>query len=284
MMQQHIRHIRHELSGQYSSSEIAVLTRLMLEEVCRVPFASIMADKINHLSRLQVEKLEDILSRLKRGEPYQYVFGVTAFYGREFRVNSDVLIPRPETEELVEWVVAEHSAGHRFFLDIGTGSGCIAITLAKEIPQAQVDAWDISEKALAVAAGNAFRLGADVHFTQCDILAPFTPDKSYDVIVSNPPYVTESEKAGMDRNVLDFEPHQALFVPEDEPLLFFDRIAALAMAMLHEQGKLYVEINMSKADAVARLFCEKGFTSVEIRKDISGNARMIRAVKTVDHG
>ena len=284
MMQQHIQHIRHELSGLYSSSEIAVLTRLILEEVCSVPFAGITADKINHLSRLQGEKLEDILSRLKKGEPHQYVFGETEFYGRLFRVNSDVLIPRPETEELVEWVVSEHSAGQRFFLDIGTGSGCIAITLAKEIPHAQVDAWDISEKALAVAAGNAFSLKADVHFSQLDILAPFTPDKCYDVIVSNPPYVPESEKAGMEPNVLDFEPHQALFVPEDEPLLFYDRIAALAMGMLHEQGKLYVEINRSKEDLVAQLFCENGFSSVEIRKDISGNSRMIRAVKTVDHG
>lgn len=284
MMQQHIQHIRHELSGLYTSSEIAALTRLILEEVCRVPFAGIMADKINHLSRLQNEKLEDILSRLKNGEPHQYVFGETEFYGRRFRVNAAVLIPRPETEELVEWIVSEHIPGQRFFLDIGTGSGCIAITLAKEIPHAQVDAWDISEKALAVAVENAFRLKADVHFSQLDILAPFTSDKGYDVIVSNPPYVAESEKAGMDPRVIDFEPHQALFVPEDEPLLFYDRIAALARGMLHEQGKLYVEINRSKADPVAQLFCEKGFSSVEIRKDISGNSRMIRAVKTVYHG
>jgi release factor glutamine methyltransferase len=283
-MQQHIQHIRHELSELYTSSEIAVLTRLILEEVCSVPFGRIMADKINHLSRLQNEKLEGILFRLKRGEPHQYVFGETEFYGRPFRVNSDVLIPRPETEELVEWVVSDHISGDHFFLDIGTGSGCIAITLAKEIPYAQVDAWDISEKALAVAADNAFRLKADVHFSQLDILASFTPDRRYDVIVSNPPYVTESEKAVMDPKVIDFEPHQALFVPDDEPLLFYDRIASLAREMLHEQGKLYMEINSSTGSLVAQLFREKGFSSVEIKKDISGNSRMIRAVKTEDHG
>ena len=283
-MQQYIQHIRHELSGLYTSSEIAVLTRLILEEVCGTPFAGITADKINHLSRLQSGKLEDILARLKKGEPHQYVFGETEFYGRLFRVNSDVLIPRPETEELVEWVVSEHSPGERFFLDIGTGSGCIAITLAKEIPHAQVDAWDISEKAIAVAAGNAFRHKADIRFLQLDILAPFTPVKSYDVIVSNPPYVAESEKAGMEHNVLAFEPHEALFVPEDKPLLFYERIAALAMEMLHEQGKLYVEINRSKEELVSQLFRQKGFSSVEIRNDISGNPRMIRAEKKVDHG
>lgn len=282
-MQQYIQHIRRELSGLYTSSEITFLNRLILEKVCDVPFTEITEDKINHLSSLQSEKLEDILVRLRNGEPHQYVLGETEFYGRLFGVNADVLIPRPETEELVEWIISDHQPLRRFFLDIGTGSGCIAVTLAKELAHAEVDAWDISEKALAVAKDNAFRHKADVHFSRVDILLPKVPLRTYDVIVSNPPYVLESEKECMERNVLDFEPHEALFVPEDKPLLFYERIGALAKEMLSENGTLYVEINRSKGEHVSQLFLKQGLSTVEIRNDISGNARMIRARKKSNH-
>lgn len=170
------------------------------------------------------------------------------------------------------------------YLDIGTGSGCIAVTLAKEIPNAQIDAWDISEKALVIASENARHNNAQVNFSRVDILHPLTKSGRYDVIVSNPPYVTESEQKDMSRNVLDFEPHVALFVPDNRPLLFYERIADLAEELLNDGGRLYFEINREKADSLTTLLCKKGFQSVEVRNDISGNPRMIRAIKPMSHG
>lgn len=281
-MQQLINHIRRELSGLYTASEIAVLTRLILGEACGNQQHA-MNDKINHLSRFQTEKLDDILSRLQKGEPYQYVLGETEFYGRLFKVTGDVLIPRPETEELVEWVVSESHEGN-FFLDIGTGSGCIAVTLAKEVAHAQVEAWDISEKALVLAAENAVRNEAVVGFFQVDVLRTPIPASKYDVIVSNPPYVMESEKKEMEPIVLDYEPHEALFVPDDRPLLFFEAIASLAREFLRGGGRLYFEINRSMAEPLTAMLRDIGFCGVALKNDLSGNPRMIRAVKPVSHG
>jgi release factor glutamine methyltransferase len=283
-MQQYTQHIRRELNRLYTSSEIAVLTRLIVEELLGEQNVLITYDKINHLSRLQIEKMDDILSRLKNGEPYQYVFGKTEFYGRIFRVTGDVLIPRPETEELVEWIVSEPYDGTRLILDIGTGSGCIAITLAREIAHARVDAWDISEKALEIAAENAAWNSAEVRFLRADIFQ--TPPRcgKFNLIVSNPPYVTESEKKQMERNVVDFEPHEALFVPDNRPLLFYERITSLAGELLEDEGRLYFEINRNMAEPVAGLLCDAGFHAVEIKNDISGNPRMIRAIKSAGHG
>ena len=283
---QHLTHyIRQELEGVYTPSEISVLNRLILGEIYGTSFASITEDKFSNLSGLQARKLEDILSRLKMGEPHQYVFGKSEFYGIEFRLTPDVLIPRPETEELVEWVLSENNAAERIMiLDIGTGSGCIAVALAKKLSNAVIDAWDLSERAISVAADNASRNGVEVHFTRRDILQPFSSEASYDVIVSNPPYVMESEKGTMERNVISFEPHEALFVPDDNPLLFYERIAWLAIETLNKRGRLYFEINRSKGEVICEMLQEKGFTEVELRKDISGNARMIRALKPDDHG
>ncbi len=278
-MQQHIQHIRSELSQLYTSSEIAVLSRLIMGELFGDPNIIVTNDKINHLSRLQVEKMNDMLFRLKNGEPHQYVFGETEFYGRIFKVTGDVLIPRPETEELVEWIVSETRSVNCCMLDIGTGSGCIAITLAKEIAHARVDAWDISEKALAIAAENAVRNSADVRFCRIDIFQTMLPSERYTVIVSNPPYVRESEKKEMERNVIDFEPHEALFVPDNRPLLFYERIVSLAGELLEEEGRLYFEINRSMAEPVATLLRDAGFHAVEVKNDISGNPRMIRGIK-----
>lgn len=281
---QQIHHIRQELSDLYTPSEIAVLTRIILEVVCGESFHLLKDDKINHLSLSEGIKVNDILTRLKNGEPYQYVLGEAEFYGRRFNVTYDVLIPRPETEELVEWVVSEARDKCSRYLDIGTGSGCIAVTLAKEIPNAQIDAWDISEKALVIASENARHNKAQVIFSQVDILHPLSKSGRYDVIVSNPPYVTESEQKDMSRNVLDFEPHVALFVPDNRPLLFYERIADLAEELLNDGGMLYFEINREKADSLTTLLCNKGFQSVEVRNDISGNPRMIRAIKPMSHG
>ena len=282
-MQQYSQHIRKELEEVYTPSEISVLNRLILAEIYDTPFAFITKDKFSNLSGLQARKLEDILSRLKKGEPYQYVFGKSEFYGIEFRVTPDVLIPRPETEELVEWILSENRVSETI-LDIGTGSGCIAVTLGEKMPGATIHAWDISDGALRVAAENAENNGVVVHFTRRDILHSFTPEVTFDVIVSNPPYIMHSEKETMEENVLNFEPHEALFVPDNDPLLFYERIAEVALEMLNERGRLYFEVNRTKGELICAMLQKKGYVEVELRKDISGNLRLIRALKPGDHG
>lgn len=278
-MQQPVEYIRRELNDFYSRQEIAVLTHLVLKDVCNASFADITVGKISNLSDSQAKKTKDILQRLKNREPIQYILGYTEFYGQELIVAQDVLIPRPETEELVEWVLSENRLQTPVILDIGTGSGCIAVVLAKKLPGAQVHAWDVSEKALAIAAGNAGRAGVSVRFSRTDVLLPVFEETRFDILVSNPPYVMESEKRHMERNVLGFEPPVALFVPDDQPLLFYERIADIALEQLKENGRLYVEINRAKGREIEKMFTAKGFINVELRKDMSGNERMIRAEK-----
>ncbi|MDR0422559.1 MAG: peptide chain release factor N(5)-glutamine methyltransferase [Proteiniphilum sp.] len=271
--------LQEELNGLYSGREASVLMQLIFEEICGTPFRGITADKINHLSGLEIGKAEDIVRRLKRGEPIQYILGKTEFYGLSFRVTPDVLIPRPETEELVEWILAGDRQSGRSVLDIGTGSGCIAVTLAEKMRGAEVHAWDVSERALRVASENARLNGVAVRFSVRDIFQPVDGCPLFDVIVSNPPYVTESEKADMEVNVLGFEPHTALFVADDNALLFYERIADVALVLLREGGELYFEINREKGAEVSTLLRSKGFIRMELRKDISGNDRMVRAVR-----
>ncbi len=275
-MQHSVQHILQELEGLYTRQEISVLTQLILEEVCD--------NKINHLSGSGLRKAEDIAFRLKSGEPIQYILGKTEFYGMPFMVTPDVLIPRPETEELVEWILAGNRQPGFSVLDIGTGSGCIAVTLAKKIHGANVYAWDISERALKVASENAFLNCVNVRFSLRDIFQPVDNSPIFDVIVSNPPSVTESEKTTMEANVLGFEPHGALFVPDDHALIFYERIADVALTSLYNGGELYFEINRDKGTEVCDKLRSKGFTHIELRKDISGNDRMVRAIKPDDHG
>lgn len=279
-MQQHPdTHILQELNGLYSQSEISVIRQLILKEISGHTFNGATSGKINHFSATERRKAEDIVRRLKGGEPIQYILGKTEFYGMPFVVTPDVLIPRPETEELTEWVLsAQRPAGCRA-LDIGTGSGCIAVTLAKKMNNAVVSAWDISEKALKVASENARLHGVDVWFSVRDIFQPFDGCPVFDVIVSNPPYITEAEKATMEATVLDFEPHEALFVPDCRALLFYERIAALSLKWLRNGGELYFEINREKGAEVCGMLQDKGFTHIELRKDISGNERMVKAEK-----
>lgn len=279
-----IRHILHELDGLYAKAEISILTKLILEEVCGPSFTAITADKNKHLSVSQLSKVEDIVHRLKNGEPIQYILGKTEFYGMPFVVTPDVLIPRPETEELVEWILSVNPQAGRLVLDIGTGSGCIAVTLAKKMNGAEVYAWDISEGALRVASGNARLNSVCVRFSVQDIFQLVDSNLPFDVVVSNPPYVTESEKVTMESNVLDFEPHEALFVTDDNALLFYKQIADVALELLRDNGELYFEINREKGLEVCDMLRNKGFACVELRKDISGNDRMVRAVKPAYHG
>lgn len=283
-MQQIIHNIRHELRGLYTHSELSTLIRIILEEVFSINYTGIDYDKINNLSSSELSKVEDIISRLKMSEPIQYILGKTEFYGLSFKVTKDVLIPRPETEELVEWILSENSIKQLTILDIGTGSGCIAVTLAKKLPKAEVHAWDISEKALKVAIENARLNDVTVNFMKQDVLSLnniqqlISQREKYDVIVSNPPYIMESERETMDKNVLLYEPHEALFVADKNPLLFYDIISSLAKELLKDNGVIYFEINRSFGNDITRMLLEKGYKSVELRKDISGNTRMIRGV------
>lgn len=282
-MQQSIQHIQQELDGLYSKQEISVLTQLILEEVCGNSYRGITRDKNNHLYGLAICKIEDIVRRLKSGEPVQYILGKAEFYGIPFKVGPDVLIPRPETEELVEWVLSGNLQPGCSVLDIGTGSGCIAVTLAKKLKNAEVHAWDISEGALKVATDNARLNGVKIQFSLRDIFQPVDVDLRFDVIVSNPPYVTESERITMEANVVDYEPHLALFVSDDHALVFYERIADVALQLLNEEGELYFEINRKKGSEVCDMLLNKGFGFLELRRDISGNVRMVRAVKIDGH-
>lgn len=279
-LQELIHKISSQLNGIYPISEVKALTRIIIEEVYGVPFYSLNSDKINNLSRSSLTKAEDIINRLKNREPIQYILGETEFYGLRFKIDENVLIPRQETEELVEWIISDNiNYNDCTILDIGTGSGCIAVTLASKLTHASVYAWDISSGALSVAAENADRHGVNVKMSKQDVLKEIVVSDRYDVIVSNPPYILESEKSEMEDNVLLFEPHQALFVTNDNPLLFYHRISDIANNLLNVGGRLYFEINRGMGDEIVRLLINKGYSDVQLRKDISGNQRMVKAEK-----
>jgi len=275
------RFIQEQLQGFYPDSEIKSLSFLMLESVCNLDKSSVLRHKDKQISLNEALRIQEIIEDLKNYRPIQYITGETEFYGLRFHVDENVLIPRPETEELVERIIEEETpaAGYKL-LDIGTGSGCIAIALAKRLPEAEVFALDCSDKALDIARQNASKNQADVHFFQYDMLTdePFPfPEFSFDCIVSNPPYITLNEKAAMAKNVLDYEPHQALFVPNENPLLFYERIAGFAKNRLTSTGSLYFETSSLHGLAAAKMLEDKNFRSVKLVKDISGNDRIIIA-------
>ena len=272
--------IREQLWNFYPDSEIKSLSNLILESVCFPDKPSILRNKDKQLSLNENLRIQEIIEELKKYRPIQYILGETEFYGLQFKVDENVLIPRPETEELVEWIIKKEKPQKGYkLLDIGTGSGCIAVTLAKQLPETEVFALDISDKALDVARQNATKNQVDVHFFQHDILKndfPF-PTLAFDCIVSNPPYITSKEKAAMAKNVLDYEPHQALFVPAENPLIFYERIAGFALSRLKETGSLYLETSSLHGQASAKALEDKKFRSVKLLKDISGNDRILIA-------
>lgn len=231
------------------------------------------------------QELQQLTERLEQHEPIQYVLGQADFCGRTFKVSPAVLIPRPETEELCQWVTTKvrDSACNDAalsILDVGTGSGCIAITLAAELPEAKVTAWDISEDALLVACENALLNGVTVDFELQDVLlATAAAQQTKDIIISNPPYICNKERATMEANVLEHEPHQALFVPDDDPLLFYRAIAKLGQQTLIHDGWLYFEINPLFAGQLAQLLSSMSYRDIEIKTDQFGKQRMIRARK-----
>lgn len=221
----------------------------------------------------------EYLFRLKQFEPVQYILEEAHFYGYDFFVNKDVLIPRPETEGLVHWVLSDHKGQEVSVLDIGTGSGCIPITIKKEAPQMKVSAYDVSVPALNVAMQNAKDLDAAVSFSKVDILSIDRDLKErWGVVVSNPPYILEKEMKEMRENVIDFEPHLALFVENDDPLIFYRHIARFSKVHLNDGGALYFECNTYNATEVAQMLDKEGFRSVEMRKDMQGKDRMVKAI------
>jgi release factor glutamine methyltransferase len=276
---------RIELAELYDAREIDSLCLLVLTDITGATSAKIKAFPELELPPEQTETISNILSRLKTGEPVQYILGHTEFYGLPFKVNPSVLIPRPETEELVEWTLSswQSSVGsgqqpHRI-LDVGTGSGCIAISLKKNIPGAQVSAIDISPEALQTAKENAELNKVTINFIQADILnrKSAIEHPKFEIIISNPPYVTLHDKIQMHTNVTDFEPHTALFVPENDPLIFYEAIANFAVTHLQKNGLLFLEINESYGEQIIELLNNKSFKNIELRNDMSGKARMIKA-------
>jgi len=268
------------LLPMYEEGEAKAIVRLVLETRFGLSLADICAGKVTHLSQDDGRELEDLMQGLALGHPVQYVLGEALFAGRTFRVTPDVLIPRPETEELCQWVVqtlSSTSLSHPRILDIGTGSGCIAITLAQSLPSALVCGWDISKGALAVARENADRWGSAVELVRQDALHAPTDKNRWDVIVSNPPYICHQEREAMAAHVLEHEPHSALFVPDDDPLLFYRSIARYALSALRPGGQLFFEINPLYAESLQRMLEEMDWRRVETRHDAFGRQRMMRA-------
>lgn len=267
------------IAASYAETEASALARWILEEEFGFSTLELYAGKDTDFPMEKRNRLNDILVRLARFEPIQYIIGKTEFCGLTLKVSSDVLIPRPETAELVDWIVSDCPQSGLRVLDIGTGSGCIAITLAERMVEAEVSAWDISEKALAVARENALHNNVRIAFSCMDVFNEPTATSVFDIIVSNPPYITESERAEMERNVLDYEPETALFVPDTDPLRFYRRIAHIGNQMLKPGGKLFFEINRAYGSETAAMLKYGGYSQVEVRSDSYGNARMIKAIK-----
>ena len=287
----------HRLTPLYEPGEAKAIVRLLLDECYGLSWADVLGGKVTELSANDQTELEKIMLRLEKGEPIQYIIGVADFCGRQFHVEPGVLIPRPETAELCQLILATESHGQTRnireipchsdanILDIGTGSGCIAITLALELPDARVTAWDISDEALRIASENAKRLGASVTFEHRDVLSisltshlsPLT--SHYDLIVSNPPYICRQETDGMAQNVLDYEPHLALFVPNNDPLLFYRAIAQYATKALKPQGALFFEINPLYVSSLTHLLSTMSCYDIKTLPDQFGKLRFLKATK-----
>lgn len=268
-----------ELSNLYAEPELQQLLHLTFLHYFGCSKIDFITNDKKLLSESELLKIIYTIKGLKKNKPLAYILGEWEFYGISLKVNEHTLIPRPETEELVQLIINENNHQKAIkILDIGTGSGCIALALKKHLPKATVSAWDISEEALKIATENAVKNNLAISFNQIDILKYTTTSSSekYDVIVSNPPYISENEKSLMQENVLNYEPHLALFVENNNPLLFYNAIADFALKHLTTTGKLYFEINEKYGKEVKELIFAKGFCNSEIVEDINGKERMIK--------
>jgi release factor glutamine methyltransferase len=274
-----LKKLRNELRQIYPPGEIQGISELIFENLLNYSKTDLLLNSNTKISKLIYNQITEIINQLLKNKPIQYILGEAWFYGLKLEVSPEVLIPRQETEELVKWVIDECGSRYLELIDLGTGSGCIAIALALNLPNSKVHAMDISERAVQMAEKNAFVNNADVKFFVGDIFNPlFEKSKKFDIIVSNPPYVTESEKPRIDKNVLHYEPVAALFVPDHNSLIYYKAIAALAREALTPGGRLYLEINESKSEDIEELLIRSKFSQIEIRKDINGKFRMVRAV------
>jgi release factor glutamine methyltransferase len=270
--------LKDSLAAQYPESELRGFNNWILEYLFDYSSMDALMQAEKDLSDKNIKDLNRIITFLKQEKPIQQIVGYAWFYGLKFSVNEHVLIPRPETEELVDWILKDKPEG-KSILDIGTGSGCIPITIALN-STAQVSTLDISDLAIVQAKDNAKNLNASINFIQADILAKESIDKldTYDVIVSNPPYVLESDQELMENNVLDNEPYLALFVPNDDALKFYIAITDIASKKLNKNGLLYFEIHEDKGQETLDMLARKGFENLELRKDLQGKERMVKAV------
>lgn len=271
-----------QLSDTYPQTELDSFFSILMEEYLNLQRIDLIMNPHFEISSEQHQYFETAIKRLKKEEPIQYITGSTEFFGLPFHVNKNVLIPRPETEELVQWVIdeaqkKEPSEQPLKILDIGTGSGCIPISLKKHLPKAEISAIDVSKAALHTAQKNAELNNTDINFIHRNILETEQLPQKYDIIVSNPPYVRELEKIEIKNNVLENEPHLALFVEDNNALIFYNKIAELAKDTLHQDGMLFFEINQYLGKETVVLTEKKGFTKVLLKKDLFGNDRMIKA-------
>lgn len=272
-----IDQLNNGLAGLVEPREAQAMIRIICEDVFNYDQVDMALRQESELPEFAQDRISDIIARLRRHEPLQYIIGSALFHGHRFKVNPAVLIPRPETEQLVDLIIDENPASDLRVLDMGTGSGCIAISLARALKFPTVDAFDISRDAVAVARENAALLKVKVRLFESDMLSP-QPSATYDIIVSNPPYICWSEREAMDPNVKDYEPGQALFVPDNDPLLFYKAIAPYAARSLERGGRLYLEINRRFGNEVKRLLEDNGFNEVRIIDDAYGNPRFAAAI------
>lgn len=278
-MRKIIGEIRKSLTPVYGDRETEGLIRCIFGELCGMSYTDILL-KDTKLSAEKTVQINSAVERLLRKEPVQYILGYAWFCGIRMKVAPGVLIPRPETAEMAELIVKENTGGGLRILDICTGSGCIAVALAKSLPGVYVSAVDISRTALSIARENAALCGVNIDFSEQDILKCNADGLGrYDIIVSNPPYISEYEKSGMDDNVLCHEPHEALFVPDEDPILFYSRIAAIGLDALVPGGRLYFEINPLFSREVAEMLGDNGYSDICVIKDMYGKERIIRCVK-----
>lgn len=282
-MRELLKKLRDSLRPIYGNGETEAIIRIIFHYLKGWNTVDLLIHEPDPISPFMQGEVEKILDRLMKHEPIQYITGEARFHGLQLKVTSDVLIPRPETSELVDLIIdqADEKEDLRI-LDLCTGSGCIAVALARSLRFPQITAVDISAAALEVAKSNAKELKANITFIKADIFK-WIPEGKFDIIVSNPPYIDESEKKDIEENVLKYEPHQALFVPDENPLIFYKRIVTIADASLSPKGKLYLEINPRHADELAVYLKENSFTSVDIRRDSFGKQRFIIAFKESDN-
>jgi len=286
MVRELAEHYELELGALYDSNEAKALFTIAAGKVLALSSGKLIMQKDIDISFISMQKLLSILNDLQIGKPIQHILEEAHFYGLVFKVNENVLIPRAETEELVEWIISVcntqfsvnsyESPKRLSMLDIGTGSGCIPITLKKHLPNIQVSTLDVSADAIEVAKQNARQIGVEIIFITADILT-FQSEEKFDVIVSNPPYIRDLEKIEMHNNVLLHEPHLALFVSDENPLIFYKAIADFAKTNLKPNGQLFFEINEYLGKETVEMLAAKGFTNIELRKDMQGKDRMVKA-------